>query len=135
MKMSEARPISTIPVSTAPAARDWDLRLLAVVVVIAALAGTLGYLAGRGPSMEVHVLTGNAYAGQGQISALASDGVTYAIPLDAIEWIDSRGSFHDRGRAECLPADMTTGTVTFVAVEWNVDGVTRRSVVRVDCRS
>ena len=59
--MSEAGPISTVPVTTAPAEQDRDLRL--------------------------------------QISAVAPDGFTYAIP------------------------------------QWNVDGVTRRSVVRVDCRS
>jgi hypothetical protein len=117
-----------------PAKQEWDLRWLGILVATALIAGALGYVAGGGPS-KVHALTGNAYAGTGQISALASDGITYAIPLDTIDWVDSKGTIHSRGRAECLPADLTSGTVKFVAVEWTLDGLTRRNVVWVNCRS
>ena len=117
-----------------PAKQEWNLRWLGILVATALITGALGYVAGGGPP-RVHALTGNAYAGIGQISALASDGITYAIPLDMIDWVDSKGTIHSRGRAECLPPDTTSGTVKFVAVEWSLDGLTRRNVVWVNCRS
>jgi hypothetical protein len=74
-------------------------------------------------------------AGLGQISVQGPDGTYYAIPLDFIDWVDSKGSVRDRGRAECLPPDTKTGPVRFVAVEWTLEGVTRRNVVWVNCRN
>jgi hypothetical protein len=86
-------------------------------------------------TLEPYVLTGDAYAGLGQISALATDGITYAIPLDNVAWLDSKGTTHGNGRAECLPPDLKTGKVKFAAVRWTAAGVGGYSVVLVDCRS
>jgi hypothetical protein len=74
---------------------------------LAILVGAAGYVAGGGPS-KVSVLTGNAMAGLGQISVQGPDGIYY---------------------------ETKTGPVKFVAVEWTLEGVTRRSVVWVNCRS
>ena len=122
------------PSGVGPAKQELNLRWLGILVATAFVAGALGYVAGGGPS-KVHALTGNAMAGLGQISAQGPDGIYYAIPLDFIDWVDSKGIIHSRGRAECLPADTTSGTVKFVAVEWTLEGVTRRNVVWVNCRN
>ena len=116
--------------------QEWNTRWIAILVTTALLAGTAGYVAGGGLSRSTAmVLTGDAYAGVGQISATATDGITYAIPVDQVTWLDSKGSMHGNGRAECLPPELKTGKVKFAAVKWTAAGVGGYSVVLVDCRS
>lgn len=122
------------PIRATPPRQEWNLRWLGILVATALIAATAGYAAGGGPS-RVSALTGNAMAGLGQISVQDADGTYYAIPLDFIGWVDSKGVIHDRGRAECLPPDTQSGPVKFVAVQWTLEGVTRRNVVWVNCRS
>jgi hypothetical protein len=129
--MSAARPTAAAPVR-----QEWNTRWIVILVATALLAGAVGYLAGGGTSRSTaSVLTGDAYAGVGQISALATDGITYAIPVDQLNWLDSRGSMHSNGRAECLPPELKTGKVKFAAVRWTAAGFGGYSVVLVDCRS
>ena len=121
-------------IGTAPPRQEWNTRWIAILVGTALIAGAAGYAAGGGPS-KVSALTGTAMAGIGQISVQAQDGMYYAIPLDFVDWVDSKGVIHDRGRAECLPPDTQSRSVKFLAVEWTLDGVTRRNVVWVNCRN
>jgi hypothetical protein len=111
-----------------------DARWIGILVLTALLAGSAGFAVGAVRS-QPYVLTGDAYAGVGQISALATDGITYGIPVDDVAWLDSKGSRHGNGRAECLPPDMKTGKVKFAAIRWNVADVGGYSVVLVDCRN
>jgi hypothetical protein len=124
------------PSSAALLRQQWNVRCIVVLGATAVLAGAVGYFAAGGASRPTaSVLTGDAYAGVGQISALATDGITYAIPVDNITWLDSMGSMHLNGRAACLPPDLKTGKVKFAAVRWAAAGVGGYSVVLVDCRS
>jgi hypothetical protein len=124
------------PTGAAPVRQEWNTRWIAILVATALVAGTAGYAAGGGANRPTaSVLTGDAYAGVGQISALANDGITYAIPVDQVTWLDSRGTTHLNGRAECLPPELKTGKVKFAAVPWTAAGVGGYSVVLVDCRS
>lgn len=111
-----------------------DARWLGVLVATAILAGAAGFAVGTVRS-QPYVLTGDAYAGEGNISALATDGITYGIPVDDIAWLDARGSMHGNGRADCLPPDFKTGRVKFAALRWSAAGVGGYSVVLVDCRN
>jgi hypothetical protein len=122
-------------IGAAPARHDRSTRWIAILVATALIAGAAGYVAGDASRPTVSVLTGNAYAGQGQISALATDGITYGIPVDNVTWLDARGSMHGNGRADCLPPDLKSGKVKFAAVRWTAAGVGGYSVVLVDCRS
>jgi hypothetical protein len=116
--------------------QEWNTRWIAILVATALIAGALGYVAGGGASRSTaYVLTGEAYAGVGQISAVAPDGITYGIPVDNVTWVDSKGSMHGSGRAECLPPELKTGKVKFAAVKWTAAGMAGYSVVLVDCRS
>jgi hypothetical protein len=116
--------------------QEWNTRWIAILVATALIAGALGYVAGGGASRSTaYVLTGDAHAGVGQISAVAADGITYGIPVDNVTWLDSKGSMHGNGRAECLPPELKTGKVKFAAVKWTAAGVAGYSVVLVDCRS
>jgi hypothetical protein len=116
--------------------QEWNTRWIAILVATAFIAGALGYVAGGGASRSTaYVLTGDAHAGVGQISAVAADGITYGIPVDNVTWLDSKGSMHGNGRAECLPPELKTGKVKFAAVKWTAAGVAGYSVVLVDCRS
>ena len=124
------------PIGAAPTRQQWNTRWIAILLTTAILAGAGGYVAAGGTSRSTaSILTGDAYAGIGQISALATDGITYGIPIDHVAWLDSSGSRHENGRAECLPPDMKTGKVKFAAVRWAAAGVGGYSVVLVDCRS
>jgi hypothetical protein len=111
-----------------------EARWIGISILTALLAGGAGFAAGAVRS-QPYVLTGDAFAGVGQISALATDGITYGIPVDDVAWLDSKGSMHGNGRAECLPPDMKTGKVKFAAIRWSAAGVGGYSVVLVDCRS
>lgn len=105
---------------------------VAVVVLVLAAALAAAFLFGTTrPAVAIH--SGVPSSAEGAISVDA-DGWTYGIPLDGVQWIDSRNSWHDRGRPECLPPTGTTRPVTFGAVEATVQGVTWRPVVWVDCR-
>jgi hypothetical protein len=116
--------------------QEWNTRWIAILVATALLAGALGYVAGGGASRSTaSILTGDAQAGANQVSALAPDGFYYGIPVDGILWTDSKGSTHDNGRAECLPAAGKAARVKFAAVQWTAGGIASRSVVWVDCRS
>jgi hypothetical protein len=116
--------------------QDWNTRWIVILVATALLAGALGYVAGGGASRSTaSVLMGDAQAGANQVSAQTPDGFYYGIPVDGILWTDSKGSIHDNGRAECLPAAGKTARVKFAAVEWTASGFGGRSVVWVDCRS
>jgi hypothetical protein len=117
-----------------PMKQEWNTRWLFVLIATALLAATAGYAAGGGRS-TVSVLTGNAYAGIGQVSANASDGFSYSIPVDGSWWTDSKGSLHSNGRPECLPPVGKSGPVKFAAVQWTAEGMTQRSVVWVLCGS
>jgi len=124
------------PIGAAPARQEWNTRWIAILVATALIGGAAGYIAGGGVSASpAYVLTGDAYAGIGQISATATDGITYGIPVDNVTWLDSKGSMHGNGRAECLPPELKTGKVKFAAVKWAAAGVAGYSVVLVDCRS
>jgi hypothetical protein len=83
----------------------------------------------------MYLLSGEAQSGTAQTSVQAPDGVYYAISYDVIAWLDSKGSQHDSGRPECLPQPGEKKAVTFGVVPWTLEGVTRRSVVWVNCRS
>lgn len=107
---------------------------LAILVATAVLAGIVGYVAG-GSRSGVSILTGDAQSGLAQTSVQTPDGFYYAIPLDVIFWVDAKGTFHSSGRPECLPELGQKKAVTFGAVEWTLEGTTRRSVVWVSCRS
>ena len=123
-------------IAAATPRQEWNTRWIAILVTTALLAGASGYVAGGGLSRSTAtVLIGDAYAGVGQISATATDGITYAIPVDQVTWLDSKGTMHLNGRAECLPPDLKTGKVKFAAVKWTAAGVGGYSVVLVDCRS
>jgi len=118
------------------ARQEWNTRWIGILVATALLAGAAGYLAAGGATRStVYTLTGDAWAGVGQISAVAPDGITYGIPVDGVTWIDSKGSMHGNGRAECLPPELKTGKVKFAAVRWTAAGFGGYSVVLVDCRS
>lgn len=124
------------PNRAAPAREEWNTRWVAILVATAVLAGAAGYIAGGGASRSTaYVVTGDAHAGVGQISATAPDGITYGIPVDNVTWLDSKGTMHGNGRAECLPPELKTGKVKFAAVRWAASGVAGYSVVLVDCRS
>jgi hypothetical protein len=113
---------------------EWNMRWIGILVATALLAGAAGFAVGTVRS-QPSILTGDAYAGEGQIGALATDGITYAIPVDDVAWLDSKGSLHGNGRADCLPPDLKTAKVKFAAVRWTVGEVGGYSVVLVDCRS
>src|SRR6266571_1591797 len=97
-KMAVTRPLGDVRTK-----QEWNIRWLFILIATALLAGTTGYAAGGGGRSEASVLTGNAYAGIGQVSAQASDGFAYSIPVDGSWWTDSKGSLHSNGRPECLP--------------------------------
>jgi len=117
-----------------PTKQEWNTRWLFILIATALIGAIAGYAAGGGRS-TVSVLTGNAYAGIGQVSAEAPDGVVYSIPVDGSWWTDSKGSLHGNGRPECLPPVGKSGPVKFAAVQWTVEGMTQRSVVWVLCGS
>jgi hypothetical protein len=122
--------------SAVPPREQFNTRWIAILVATALVAGAAGYFAGGGVSRATATdLTGEAYAGVGQISALAPDGITYGIPVDGVTWLDSKGTLHVNGRAECLPPDLKTGKVRFSAVRWTAAGVGGYAVVLVDCRN
>ena len=124
------------PIGAVSARQEWNTRWIGILVATALFAGVVGYFAGGGASRPTaSVLTGDTYAGIGQISAVALDGITYAIPVDNVTWIDSKGCMHANGRAECLPPELKTGKVKFAAVRWTAAGFGGYSVVLVDCRS
>src|SRR2546430_15387310 len=89
------------PIGAVAARQEWNTRWIGILVTAALFAGVVGYFAGGGASRSTaSVLTGDAYAGIGQISAIAPDGISYPIPVDNVTWIDSEGSIHANGRAE-----------------------------------
>jgi len=122
------------PSGAAASLQEWNLRWLAILVTTALLAGGAGYVAGSSRS-GLSVLTGEAQSGLAQTSVQTPDGVYYAIPWDVIFWLDARGSLHGSGRPDCLPQPGVKSAVRFGAVQWTLDGVTRQSVVWVNCRS
>ena len=99
--------------------------------VIGALA-TAGGVAIRDETHDDYEGTVMAISASGAISAEA-EGWTYNIPLD-VRWQDSRGSFHDSGRPECLPpSGKAEGPIRFRATAVNADGVKFRQVYFVQC--
>jgi hypothetical protein len=93
-----------------------------LVAVLATACGGVG-----GPA----VLTGRADAGEGGLS-ITTDDHTYGGGF-GFAWTDAGGTWHDRGRPDCLPPGASR-QVRFAATEVTVEGVTWRPVVWLDCR-
>lgn len=106
------------------------------VVVVVALAA--GAILGSKWTSSRHNLggwhTARAYIGTQQVS-IAYDGWTYGAVGSVGEWIDARGSWHDRGWPDCLqvPAG-STADVRFAAHRVTLDGTSWRPIVAIDCR-
>jgi hypothetical protein len=100
--------------------------LVAAALVAAFLVGTIQH--------PVSIRSGTAHSAEGAISIEGADGWFYGVPLDGVEWIDSKNAWHDSGRPGCLPPTGTTNPVRFGSVDVTVEASSWRAVVWVDCR-
>lgn len=119
-----------MPISGVRPAGRFPLLAVAAVALVGLIVGAF-WLGSSRPAVSFH--TGVAHSAEGAISVEA-DGWTYAVPLDGVAWVDSRDTWHNGGRPECLPPTGTTRPITFAAVEATVEGSTWRPVVWVSCR-
>lgn len=124
MRLEEAGTTARAPITSTG-------RWLFVVIVVALVSGAAGCLVGNRTVVSVH--TGSPMAGEHTISVEA-DGWTYAIPEDLF-WRDAQGSWHDRGRPDCIPPMAEDiAPVTFGAVDVTAPtGPGWRQVVWVTC--
>lgn len=97
----------------------------------AIVGGSLGvWNLATGP--DSWTVEGRPYSGKTEISLQEKDW-TYVVSGD-LPWFDARDTFHENGRAECLPVvDRVVGPVRLHVVESKVHGVTSRAVVAVEC--
>ena len=103
---------------------------LSLVVFAALLIAAAGYEIGAHRS-NTQVAVGYAYASPVQISA-SSHGWSYDIPLN-VSWRDAAGAWHQGTRPACLAASDRRLPVKFAWVPIQVNDVTWRTVVSVDC--
>jgi hypothetical protein len=109
--------------------RPWLLVIGAVCVLV---AGTVGYLIGKGqPSATIR--TCPVYVAPTQATATC-DNFAYAIPVDNVLWRDASGAWHEGDRPACLPVGpQQIARITFASVDVTIDGRSWRPVVWVSC--
>lgn len=107
--------------------------LVAALVAIVALV-VAAYFVGRTRPV-VHRDTARCLSAEGAISCDLPDGSTIGVPRD-VSWTDARGPGHLDGRPACLPPSGIglEGPVGLSWVDVEVDGISWRQVVRVDCQ-
>lgn len=107
----------------------WAAVALSVLLVASVAAG---YFWGRGARLVTEDV--RCLSAAGAISCTLDDGWTVSVPLD-VPWTDTRGSFHEGGRPDCLPptgrGEEGPVRVTWTKVE--ADQVGWRQVVWVGC--
>jgi hypothetical protein len=102
------------------------LLLLATAFVVA------GCATASVPRVQPGRLTGEAQAAEGAIS-IVTDDWTYGVPLDGVSWTDRDGTWHDKGRPDCLAPSGQSIPIRFAALEVTIDGQTWRPVVWIGC--
>ena len=118
------------PSAAEPPSRGHALLLAGGAVVLALVAGLIGFLVDSNDN-PAHVLHGSVYVGDGQ--ATARVGTTfYVVPL-SLPWRDAQGRWHEDGLPPCLGTSGSTTPITFAAVDFTRDGLRASSVVWVDC--
>ena len=118
------------PFAAEPPSRSHPLLLAGSAVVLALVAGLIGFLVAS-PNNPAHMLHGNVFVGDGQASARV--GTTFYEVPPSLPWRDAQGRWHENGLPPCLGALGSTTPITFAAVNFKRDGLRTSSVVWVDC--
>ena len=111
-------------------ARTWLGLAAAVMLVAACDSGTSS--TPDSLSSGVRILTGRADPTETG-GSIETGEWTYGLPVNDVMWMDAKGTWHEDGRPECLPAGASR-QIRFAAVEVTIEESTWRPVVWIDCR-